>query len=148
MKLAGSTTLPARRSAVWALLTDPAKLARLLPGCEELVPEGPDRYRVKVKFGIAAISGNYSGSVELRDQKPPESLHMKVQGKGTPGFMNGAGQITLLEKHGQTEVRYEGEAQVGGLIASVGQRMIEAAAKKIVQQFFAAAAREVESGTG
>jgi len=71
-----------------------------------------------------------------------------VQGKGTPGFMNGAGQITLLEKHGQTEVTYEGEAQVGGLIASVGQRMIEAAAKKIVQQFFAAAAREVESGTG
>ena len=137
--------LPAAPSAVWALLTDPASLARLLPGCERLDPDGPDRYKAAVKFGVAAISGKYAGSVEFSRKKPPRSLFLKLDGKGLPGFVHAEGSIALSARGRQTEVRYSGEAQVGGMIASVGQRMLEAAARRIVQQFFASAAAELKA---
>ncbi len=144
MKIEGSYTLAAMREEVWNLLNDPARLARCLPGAERLEPDGPDRYKVAVKFGVAAISGKYAGAVELAEKRPPSSLKMRVEGKGLPGFMKGEGRIELMEKGSKTEVYYSGEAQVGGVIASVGQRMIEAAAKKIVQQFFESAQRELK----
>ena len=144
MKLAGKYILPAPPAKVWELLNDPVRLAKLLPGCERLDPDGPDRYKAAVKFGLAAISGKYAGTVEFADKKPPRSMRMKITGKGIPGFVDGTGNIELSEQAGQTELRYTGEAQVGGMIASVGQRMIEGAAKKIVDQFFAAAAEELK----
>jgi len=145
LKLDGSSTLPAAPADVWSLLTDPLRLARLLPGCERLDPDGPDRYKAIVKFGIAAVSGKYAGSLELSQKKPPHSLVLKLQGKGLSGFVTGEGRLELVEKDGATEVRYSGEAQVGGLIASVGQRMLEGATRRIVQQFFDAAAAELRS---
>jgi carbon monoxide dehydrogenase subunit G len=148
VKLSGTATLSAKREQVWELLNDPNRLAKCLPGAERLEPEGPDRYRVAMKFGLAAFSGNFQGSVELCDKQPPESLKMRVEGRGAPGFMKGQGAISLRAKGAETEVKYEGEAQVGGVMASVGQRMIEAAAKKMLAQFFEAAARELKSGAG
>ncbi|HEV2489603.1 MAG TPA: carbon monoxide dehydrogenase subunit G [Candidatus Acidoferrales bacterium] len=145
MKLSGTATLPAKREQVWQLLNDPNRLEKCFPGAQRLAPDGPDRYKIAMKFGIAAFSGNFQGSVELADKKPPESLKMRVEGRGAPGFLKGEGTIALREKAGHTEVNYEGEAQVGGVIASVGQRMIEAAAKKIVQQFFDAVAQALKS---
>jgi uncharacterized protein len=146
VKLSGSATLPAKREQVWQLLNDPKRLAKCLPGAQSLEPDGPDRYKVAMKFGIAAFSGNFQGWVGLADKKPPESLIMHVEGRGAPGFMKGEGTISLRAQGSETEVHYHGEAQVGGVIASVGQRMVEAAAKKIVAQFFDAAARELKSG--
>ena len=146
MKLSGQYILPAPPAKVWALLTDPERLAKLLPGCERLEPDGPDRFKAAVKFGIAAISGKYAGTLEFAEKKPPKSMRMKLSGKGLSGFVDGAGQVELSEKGHQTELRYTGEAQVGGMIASVGQRMIEGAAKKIVDRFFAAAAEELKRG--
>ena len=129
---------------VWELLTDPVRLAKLLPGCERLDPDGPDRFKAAVKFGIAAISGKYAGTIEFSDKKPPRSLRMKLSGKGIPGFVDGVGHIELAETEGYTELRYTGEAQVGGMIASVGQRMMEGAARKIMDQFFAAVTEELK----
>jgi carbon monoxide dehydrogenase subunit G len=143
MKLSGQYILPAPPAKVWDLLTDPNRLAKLLPGCERLDPDGPDRFKAAVKFGIAAISGKYAGTLEFADKKPPKSMRMKLSGRGIPGFVDGTGQIELNDKGGQTELRYTGEAQVGGMIAAVGQRMMEGAARKIVDQFFAAAAEEL-----
>ncbi len=143
MKLAGQYLLPALPVKVWELLTDPQLLAKLLPGCERLDPDGPDRFKAAVKFGIAAISGKYAGTLEFSDKKPPKSMRMKMSGKGIPGFVDGVGHIELEEKDGQTELRYTGEAQVGGMIASVGQRMIEGASRKIMDQFFAGVAEEL-----
>jgi carbon monoxide dehydrogenase subunit G len=144
VKLTGQYLLPAQPEKVWSLLNDSVRLAKLLPGCERLDPDGPDRYKAAVRFGIAAIAGKYAIKVELSDKKSPHSMRMKISGKGMPGFVDGTGNIELAEKDGQTELRYTGEAQVGGMIASVGQRMIEGAAKKIVGQFFAAAAEELK----
>jgi carbon monoxide dehydrogenase subunit G len=145
VKIAGSQLLPGTREQVWELFNDPQRLAKLLPGCERLEPDGKNRYKVAIKFALAAFSGAYSGSVELSEQKPPKSMHMRLEGKGAPGFMKGEGKLELEEKGGQTEVRYAGEAQVGGLIAAVGQRMIEAAAKKILQQFFQSASAQLQN---
>jgi uncharacterized protein len=145
VKLDGAVILPGAPAAVWALLTDPARLARLLPGCQRLDPGGPDRYKASVKFGIAAISGSYAGSLEFAEKQPPRSLVMKLDGKGLPGFVKGQGRIELLARDAQTEVRYSGEAQVGGMIAGVGQRMLEGAARRIMRQFFEAAAAELKS---
>jgi carbon monoxide dehydrogenase subunit G len=145
MKIEGIVQLPAAPPAVWALLTDPVSLARLLPGCERLDPDGPDRFKAAVKFGIAAISGKYAGSVKFSRKKPPHSLALTLDGKGLPGFVHAEGSLALAAHGPRTEVRYSGEAQVGGMIASVGQRMLEAAARRIVQQFFEAAAAELET---
>jgi uncharacterized protein len=144
MKIEGHSHLPGTPEQVWVLFTDPERLRKLLPGAESLVADGPNRYKVAVKFGIAAITGKYAGTVELSDQQHPASLRMKVESRGTPGFMKGEGKLELHLKAEGTEVRYAGEAQVGGLIASVGQRMIEAAAKKIIRQFFTSAAAELK----
>ena len=145
MKLAGTASLPAPPAEVWSLLTDASRLSRLLPGCERLEPDGPDRYKVAVKFGIAAISGKYAGTLEFSQKKAPHLLVLKMDGRGLPGFVKGEGRIDLAPKGSDTELTYSGEAQVGGLIASVGQRMIDAAARKIVQQFFESARVELAS---
>jgi carbon monoxide dehydrogenase subunit G len=145
LKLSGSVTLPGTAEQAWALLTDPRRLAPLLPGCERLEPDGPGRYKATVKFGVAAISGKYAGSLEYSRMKPPRSLVLKLDGRGLPGFVQGQASIELLRKGSGTEVRYSGEAQVGGMIATVGQRLLEAAARKIVQQFFSSAAAQLES---
>jgi len=138
--------MPAPPDEVWSLLTDPSRLSRLLPGCERLEPDGPDRYKAAVKFGIAAISGKYAGTLEFAEKKPPHSLVLKMDGKGLPGFVKGEGRIELIAKGASdTELTYTGEAQVGGVIASVGQRMLDAAARKIVQQFFESAKAELAS---
>ena len=149
MKLQGAALLPSSREQVWQLLTDPAFLAKCLPGAQQLTPDGPGRYKVCMKLGLAAFSGKFDGSVQLSAQHPPDSFRMTVEGRGAPGFLKGEGTIELHEDHrqapNQTEVKYAGDWQVGGVIASVGSRMVEAAAKKIVQQFFDAAADELRA---
>ena len=145
MKVQGAHLLPASPEQVWELLTDPVRLAKCLPGCEKLEPAGPDRYKVAVKYAIAAVGGNFSGTVELLDKKPPKSMRLRTESKGTPGFVRGEGSLELSAKAGQTEVRYAGEVQVGGLIAAVGQRMLDMASKKIIQQFFESAAAQLKN---
>ncbi len=145
MKLAGTATLPGTPEQVWELLNDPARLAKALPGCERLEPDGPDRYKAVIKFALAAISGSYSGRVELSEKRPLHVLRLRMEGRGLPGWVKGEGELKLSAKNNQTEVSYNGDAQVGGMIASVGQRMIESAAKKIVQQFFENAAKQLKA---
>ncbi len=149
MKIEGSYTVQAPRDAVWQRLMDPASLARALPGCEKLEPNADGSYTAQLNVGVAAIRGNYTGRIEILDAVRPEQYRLKISGKGTGGFLNGEGLIMLAETGpGTTEVRYSGDAQVGGLIASVGQRLMQAAARQIVGEFFQALGREVQSQGG
>ena len=145
MNVAGSYLLPGTPEEVWELLNDPARLAKCLPGCDRLEPDGPDRYKAAVRFALAAISGKYAGKLEIADKNPPRSMRLRLEGQGIPGFMTGEAQIELTEKSGHTELRYAGEAQVGGMIASVGQRMIDLAARKLIQQFFENTAAQLKA---
>lgn len=136
MRIEGSHTLPATRPRVYQLLVDPAALAKTLPGCEKLEPTGPGTFQVKMKLGLAALSGSYQGTVKLSEQRPPERLRLTLSSRGPWGFADGDGTLTLEEKGGETLVRYAGEVKVGGVVASVGQRLLDGAARLVIGQFF------------
>jgi uncharacterized protein len=138
MKVSGTHILNAPRQRVWELLNDPAFLQACLPGCESMEAIGPDQYQVVLTVGIAAVKGKYTGSVTLLEKEPPQRLTMRVEGKGSGGFMQGTGHLELADDPQGTKVTYQGDVQVGGPIASVGQRLIDGAAKMIVGQFFTA----------
>lgn len=136
MKIEGSHALAAPRQQVYELLTDPKRLAQALPGCEKLEPKGAGTFEVKMRLGIASLSGSYSGTVKLSEQKPPESLRLSVQARAPGGVAEGSGILQLKEKGGKTTVHYAGEVKVSGLLASVGQRLLDSAARMLIAQFF------------
>jgi uncharacterized protein len=138
VKISGTHLLNAPRDRVWQCLNDPAFLKECLPGCESMEATGPDQYGVTLTVGIAAVKGKYAGSVTLSEKEPPQRFKMQVEGKGTGGFMQGTGVLELSEDPQGTKVTYQGDVQVGGPIASVGQRLLEGAAKMMVGQFFTA----------
>lgn len=138
MKIEGTHVLKARRDRIWSLLTDPVVLARCIPGCEKLEATGDDVYETVLRVGIASIKGVYSGKVKMEDKQPPAHYKLMVEGKGAQGFVKGVGTIDLEEREGETLVSYKGDVQVGGTIASVGQRMLQGAARMMVAQFFTA----------
>jgi len=136
MKLEGTYKVAAPRDIVWKNLLNPDVLARTIPGCEKLEPNPDGSFNAELKIGIGMVRGTYRGRVEILDQVPPEHFQMKVDGQGSGGFLKGQGTLTLTESGNETLISYTGEAQVGGLFASVGQRMILSAARQIVEQFF------------
>ena len=136
MRLEGTFMIPAPRETVWQHLMNPETLSKSLPGCEKLEPQPDGTFKVEMKVGIAAVKGNYKGRVEILDQVPPEHFRITVDGKGAGGFLKAEGLLTLLGTGSETLVGYTGEAQVGGVIAGVGQRLVLGAARQIVQNFF------------
>jgi len=136
MKIEGTQELHASRDRVYACLIDSQVLQRCIPGCESLEKTGEDAYAVTIRAGIGAIKGTFKGSVRLEDMRPPEHYRIVVEGKGGPGFVKGSGDFDLEERDGVTVIKYQGDLQVGGGIAGIGQRMIEAAAKMMASRFF------------
>lgn len=147
MKVEGVRELPAPRERVWTVLMDPESLARCLPGCEKLEALGENSYRASLKIGIAAVKGSYSGSVRMADLDPPNSYRLTLEGKGAPGFVRGSARVVLVGRGDTTDFEYSGEIQVGGLIASVGQRMLQGLSTTMIHQFFTALEKEVRSAT-
>jgi len=143
MTLDGSHHFKAPRDRVWALFTDPAVLARATPGCERLDPIGPDEFSATLSVGVAAVKGTYQGKLAIVDKTPPDGYTLRVEGSGRPGFVKGEGRLTLTEEDGGTRVTIRGEAQVGGVIAAVGQRLIGAASRMLMEQFFSALEAEI-----
>lgn len=144
MKVAGTYTLPAPQERAYSLLQDPDVLARSMPGCERLEKTGEDEYAMKMKMAIASISGAFDGKVKISEQQPPSSFRLTVEGSGKIGFMKGDGLLTLAGAGESTEVKYEGDVQVGGTIAAVGQRLIDTTSKMIIKRFFDKLAAEVK----
>jgi carbon monoxide dehydrogenase subunit G len=136
LKISGSYTLPVARERAYELLQDPEVLARCMPGIDRLAKVGPDEYEMKMKMVISAVQGLFAGKVRIADQKPPEQFRLIVEGSGKVGFMKGDGLLTLIPLNLSTEVRYEGEVHVGGVIAGVGQRLLDTTAKMIIKKFF------------
>ena len=143
MKIEGTYTVPAGRETVWQHLLDPDSLARSLPGCEKLERQPDGSYRAEMKVGIAAVKGTYHGRVEILDPVPHEQFRMKVEGNGAGGFLKGEGILTLSGNGNETKIGYSGDVLVGGVIASVGQRLVQAAARQVVQQFFQAFSKQL-----
>lgn len=137
MDITGSYAFAAPPERVWALLMDPAAIASCIPGCDRLDPDGPDRYKAAITIGMAAITGNYEGTVIISDKKEPSSYKLSVEGQGRPGFVKGDATISLRADGSNTVVDVIGAVQTGGTIARLGQRLIGSAAKMMQDRFFA-----------
>jgi len=140
MKISGSYILPLAPERAYQILQDPAILAQAIPGCESLDKIGTDEYRMKMKVLLAALSGAFEGKVRITDQSPPSSFRLIVEGTGRIGFLKGEGLLTFTaadaDSAASTIVSYEGDAQVGGTLAAVGQRLIDGTAKMMIKKFF------------
>ena len=134
MKLEGTYTFDAPRDAVWEAFLDPDVLVKALPGTEKLEKVGQNDYKGAIKLKVGPVMGQFQGTVTLSDLKPPESYHMVVNGRGPAGFLKGEGDIKLEAEGDQTVLHYEGTAQVGGRLASVGQRLIDSTSKALTRQ--------------
>ena len=146
MELTGSYTFAASPAAVWDLLNDPEVIASCLPGCKRLEPLGDDRYRAELKVAVASVTGDYTGTVTMLDKHPPCSYRLVVEGSGKPGFVKGEATIELREENESTVVTVNGQGQVGGLVARVGQRLLGAVSKVMMDRFFKGLNRKITPG--
>jgi carbon monoxide dehydrogenase subunit G len=120
-------------------------LLNCTPGCKRLIQISEEEYEAKLEMGIAAIKGSYDGRIILSDKTPPEKMTLKIKAEGTAGVVDATAHLTFIEENGGTTIAYEGEGQVGGLIAGVGQRMLSGIAKLMLNQFFKGMAKEVKT---
>ncbi|HUK18331.1 MAG TPA: carbon monoxide dehydrogenase subunit G [Bryobacteraceae bacterium] len=143
MKLVGNWTLAASPDRAYALLQDPAVLARSMPGCEALDRIAENEYSMRMKMTLASLAGRFDGKVRIADSDPPLSFRLVVEGTGRIGFMKGDGVLRFAHSGSGSTVHYEGEVQVGGTIANVGQRLVETTAKMLIKRFFEKMSMEV-----
>ncbi|MGN6031885.1 MAG: SRPBCC family protein [Thermomicrobiales bacterium] len=137
MQLNGDYTLSASPQEVYQAMLDPEVLKACLPGCESLTEVGPDEYDAVMTIGIGMIKGRYGGHVKISDKNEPDSFTMLVEGKGPQGQIGGEGKIILAPTaDGGTHLTWEGDANVRGVLARIGGRVIQPAAKTIVNKFF------------
>lgn len=145
MDIQGSATLRGTQEQVFKLMQDPEVLRRCVPGCEKLEATGPDQFRASLSIGVAAIKGKYTGEMSMTDQRPPSGYSLNVEGKGTPGWVKAVMKFELEPQGEQTVVHYKIDAQVGGLIAAVGQRMLGGVAKMMLGDMFKQLQAEAEA---
>jgi carbon monoxide dehydrogenase subunit G len=135
MNLEGEYIFDGPREEVWKLVRDPQVLATALPGTQSLERVSENEYAGKMQVRVGPVAGAFSGRVVVSDEVPPESYTLAVEGRGGPGFAKGFGNIQLVDQgDGKTLMKYTGELQIGGKLASVGQRLIETVSKSMTRQ--------------
>ncbi|MDB5861825.1 MAG: hypothetical protein JWQ76_5514 [Ramlibacter sp.] len=145
MELTGERQLTLPRASVWQALNDPAILKRCLPGCESFEPDGDDAYKVSMTAAVGPIRARFSGRLRLLDLRPQESYSLTFEGSGgAAGFGKGTAQVALTDgEAGQTRLGYSVNAQVGGKLAQVGNRLINGVAIRMADDFFNRFSREI-----
>lgn len=139
MEIVGEYRIMAPRARVWAALLDPQVLRQCIPGCKELEATGDNTYTAKVQVKVGPVSATFSGTVELTDMDPPQGCRIAGQGNGgVAGFAKGGAVVQLTEDDAHTLLTYTADAQIGGKLASLGGRLIQATARKLADQFFSA----------
>jgi carbon monoxide dehydrogenase subunit G len=147
MNLTGTYTFDGPRPVVWELLQDPVVLAKALPGTERLTLTSADRFEGVMKVSVGPVTAaKFDVVVTLTDKLPPQRFHMQIEGKGGVGFTRGTASVELAEQpENRTLMTYNSDVQVGGKIASVGQRLIESVGKMMMRQALDALARELRA---
>ena len=135
MKIDGEYVFDGPREAVWEIVRDPDVLASALPGTQSLEQISENEYQGEMQVRIGPVGGLFTGKVVISEEVPPESLTMTVEGKGKPGFVKGTGNVQLAsQESGKTLMQYQGDMEVGGRLASVGQRMMDSVSKSLLKQ--------------
>ncbi|TDI94615.1 MAG: hypothetical protein E2O76_00490 [Caldithrix sp.] len=132
MKIEGSITVAGPPEKLWDLLQDPEFLKEIMPGCKELKQTEEDHFTGIIEAKIGAISSRYTTKFSIYDKNPPHSYRLKVEGNGKGGFVNADTHIVLAATQDGTEMKYDGEVNIGGTIARIGQRLIDAASKMLI----------------
>ena len=136
MKLSGSYEIDAAPEQVWNALTNPESLKGCIPGCQRLKAVGKDDYEAALSIALGPIRGNFDAKVSMREQMPHESYRLVVESRGSAGFVNGEAVVNLTPNGAGTTVQVDGDAQAGGLLARVGQRMMESVSRSMMDRFF------------
>ena len=145
----GEVSLSAPVAEVWRRLLDPSELAAIIPGCRGLTQDDPDRYSAQVVIGVAGIRGTYHVQIEMRDKKEKSSVRLVGKAFGALGFGSGSGFVSLQpEAGGRTRLQYRYEADVGGKVAAVGQRMLGSVTRYLIAQFFHSLERRLRPAGG
>jgi hypothetical protein len=135
VKIEGEYTFDGPREEVWEIMRDPEVLASALPGTQSLDQISENEFQGEMQVRIGPVAGLFSGQVKITDEVPPESLTMSVEGRGKPGFVKGTGDVQLIaQETDKTLMKYQGDMQVGGRLASVGQRMMDSVSKSLLKQ--------------
>jgi carbon monoxide dehydrogenase subunit G len=142
MTMNGEIQLAAPREVVWAKLNDPDVLKACIPGCEELEKTDDHGFRAVAKMKVGPVSARFRGKVTLSDLDPPSAYKISGEGEGgVAGFAKGGAQVDLVDCDGGTLLSYQVDAQIGGKLAQLGQRLISGSARKLADEFFANLAR-------
>jgi carbon monoxide dehydrogenase subunit G len=137
MVMTGEQQLAAPRDKVWAMLNDPAVLKACIPGCETLDVIGENEFQAVATNKIGPVKARFKGKVRLTDLDPPNGYKISGEGDGgVAGFAKGGASVNLTDKDGGTLLTYNVEAQIGGKLAQLGQRLVNGAAKKLADDFF------------
>jgi hypothetical protein len=146
MEMSGQELIPATQDDTWAALNDPEILKACVPGCEAVDRVADNEYQVLMVARIGPVSAKFKGKLTLSDLKPPHSYAIAFEGQGgAAGFGKGSAQVQLAPEGGGTKLTYQVKANVGGKLAQIGSRLVDAAAKKISQDFFNAFNEKVGS---
>jgi carbon monoxide dehydrogenase subunit G len=139
MEMTNTRLVPAKPAVVWAALNDPDELKACLPGCETLEKTGDDEWRAVMAAKVGPVSARFAGTMRMTDSTPPTGYTLKFEGQGgAAGFASGEAKVTLAPAEGDaTALTYVVKAQVGGKLAQIGSRLIDGAAAKIADDFFA-----------
>ena len=149
MDMTGERRIPAPRQTVWEGLNDPEILKQAIPGCQEIEKVSDTEFTAKVRAKVGPVSANFAGKVTLSDLHPPSGYTISGEGTGgVAGFAKGGAKVTLDEEGGETVLRYEVQAQVGGKLAQIGSRLIDGTARKMADDFFNRFAAAVSPGAG
>ena len=146
MDMTGERRIPAPRQKVWDALNDPQVLKAAIPGCRSLEKVSDTDLRATAAIKIGPIAAQFTGKVQLLDLDPPTSYRIAGEGQGgVAGFANGGANVHLSDDGAFTLLQYEVKAQVGGKIAQLGARLIDATAKQMADQFFDRFSAEVSA---
>ena len=145
MHIEGSYEFDSERELVWDVLMDIEVLGSIIPGSKGLQEIGENKYESKLAVKVGPVSGKFESQIELVDVVEPESYRLLVKGKGPAGHVTGEGQIRLAQENGMTVMHYAGDARIGGKIAAVGQRLLDAAAKQITKQALKKLSKQIET---
>ena len=149
MNMTGEVQLPASRETVWAMLNELAVLKSCIPGCESLDKDSDNEFRAVATIKIGPVKARWKGKVRFSNLDPPNSYSISGEGDGgVAGFAKGGAKVSLANKDGGTLLSYNVEAQIGGKLAQLGQRLINSVAKKTADDFFGNFAAAVRPKVG
>jgi carbon monoxide dehydrogenase subunit G len=139
MEMTGEQLIPASQADTWAALNDPEILKACIPGCESIELSGANEYVVQMTARVGPVSAKFKGKMALSNIQAPNSYSIAFEGQGgVAGFAKGGAEVSLKTEGDSTRLSYSAKANVGGKLAQIGSRLVDAAASKVAGDFFAA----------